>query len=127
MLIIPKRTAYAILMAFFLAIFLAGAIEVAAEEKAVNAGSSVAGHIPRPASETPRPVSVITRRDIELSGAQNVRDLLLSRLDFNSFGLYRPFVAGGGRRVILVNGRRVSYSGFDAEAFPSRPWSESRY
>ena len=78
----------------------------------------MAGHIPRPASEIPRPVSVITRRDIELSGAQNVRDLLLSRLDFNSFGLYRPFVAGGGRLVILVNGRRVSYSGFDAEAFP---------
>ena len=118
MLIIPKRTGHAILIAFFLAIFLGGAIEVAAEEKAVNAGSSVAGHIPRPASEIPRPVSVITRRDIELSGAQNVRDLLLSRLDFNSFGLYRPFVAGGGRRVILVNGRRVSYSGFDAEAFP---------
>ena len=118
MLIIPKRTGHAILMAFFLAIFLAGAIEVAAEEKAVSAGSSVAGHIPRSASEIPRPVSVITRRDIELSGAQNVRDLLLSRLDFNSFGLYRPFVAGGGRRVILVNGRRVSYSGFDAEAFP---------
>ena len=118
MLIIPKRTGHAILIAFFLAIFLAGAIEVAAEEKAVSAGSSVAGHIPRPASDTPHPVSVITRRDIELSGAQNVRDLLLSRLDFNSFGLYRPFVAGGGRRVILVNGRRVSYSGFDAEAFP---------
>ena len=113
-----NHPAHAILMAFFLAIFLAGAIEVAAEEKAVNAGASVAGHIPRPASETPRPVSVITRRDIELSGAKNVRDLLLSRLDFNSFGLYRPFVAGGGRRVILVNGRRVSYSGFDAEAFP---------
>ena len=137
---------HAILMAFFLAIFLAGAIEVAAEEKAVNAGSSHGGHHAimarpgrgdrsrrrregckrrlvggRPHSPIrviPRPVSVITRRDIELSGAQNVRDLLLSRLDFNSFGLYRPFVAGGGRLVILVNGRRVSYSGFDAEAFP---------
>ena len=36
MLIIPKRTGHAILMAFFLAIFLAGAIEVAAEEKAVT-------------------------------------------------------------------------------------------
>ena len=98
------------------AIFLGGAIDAASEEK--GAGASVAGHVSRLASETPRPVSVITRRDIELSGAQNVRELLQSRLAFNSFGLFRPSVAGSGGRVILVNGRRVSYSGFDTEAFP---------
>ncbi len=111
-----KQSVHAILPALFLAIFLAGARDAAAQEK--GAGASVAGHIPRPAPETPRPVAVITRRDIELSGAQNVRDLLLSRVVFNSFGLYRPFVAGAGRLVFLINGRRASYAGFDAEAFP---------
>lgn len=113
---IRKHVFHVILLMLFPAIFLGGAIDAASEEK--GAGASAAGHISRPASETPRPVSVITRRDIELSGARNVRELLQSRLAFNSFGLYRPSVAGSGRRVVLVNGRRVSYSGFDAEAFP---------
>ena len=115
---IPKRTGYAALMAFFLAIFPAGAVDTAAQEKSAGERASAAGHVPRPASESPRPVHVITRQDIELSGAQNVRDLLQSRAVFNSFGLYRSSVAGSGRRVILVNGRRVSYSAFDTEAFP---------
>lgn len=113
-----KHIFYAVFPAFFLAIFLSGAIEVSAQEKATDAGASVASHIPRPASETPLPVAVITRRDIELSGARNVRDLLSSRSVFNIFGIYRPSVAGNGRRVVLVNGRRVSYSGFDYEVFP---------
>ncbi len=115
---IPKRTGYAALMAFFLAIFPAGAVDTAAQEKSAGERASAAGHVPRSASESPRPVHVITRQDIELSGAQNVRDLLQSRAVFNSFGLYRSSVAGSGRRVILVNGRRVSYSDFDYEAFP---------
>ncbi|MDE0332042.1 MAG: TonB-dependent receptor [Nitrospinae bacterium] len=108
-----KLTAYIIFLTFFPAIFHAGATGVSAQEKA--AGPSVAGRIPRPASGTLRPVAVITRRDIELSGAQNVRDLLSSRADFNSFGLYRPYVAKG-RYAILVNGRRAG--SFDSESFP---------
>ena len=113
---IRKNVIHAVFLTFFPAIFLAGARDAVAQEK--TPGMSVSGHVSRSASETPRPVSVITRRDIELSGAQNVRDLLSSRLVFNSFGLYRSSVAGSSRRVILVNGRRVSYSGFDYEAFP---------
>ena len=118
MRVIRKHVFYAVFPLLFLVVFLSGAMEVSAQEEARGPGASVAGHIPRAALETPRPVTVITRRDIELSGAQNVRDLLSSRLTFNNFGLFRPSVAGSDRRVILVNGRRVSYSGFDYEAFP---------
>ena len=118
MRMIQNRPAHAILPALFLVIFLGGASDVAAQEKTAGSGASVAGHIPRPAPETPRPVSVITRREVELSGAQNVRDLLLSRLKFNSFGLYRPFVLGSGRLAFLINGRRISDSTFDSEIIP---------
>lgn len=63
------------------------------------------------------PVKVITRRDIELSGVKRVTDLL-NRAAFNSFGLERPFVLGGGRTLILVNGRRVADSGVDTDMIP---------
>lgn len=63
------------------------------------------------------PVKVITRRDIELSGTKRITDLL-GRSAFNSFGLERPLVLGGGRVLILVNGRRVSDSGVDTDTIP---------
>ena len=63
------------------------------------------------------PVTVITRRDIELSGIKRITDLL-NRSSFNSFGLERPFVLGGGRALILVNGRRVADSGVDTDMIP---------
>lgn len=63
------------------------------------------------------PVKVITRRDIELSGVKRITDLL-GRSAFNSFGLERPFVLGGGRALILINGRRVSDPGVDTDAIP---------
>lgn len=116
MRIIRKHVIHAVFLMIVPAIFLSGSLDAAAQGMAACA--SVADHIPRSASETPRPVTVITRREIELSGAQNVRDTLSDRSVFNGFGLHRPAVAGGGRQVILVNGRRVSYSGFDHEAFP---------
>ena len=86
-----KLTTYFIFLTLFSASLLTGAIHSVAQERAAD--TSVAGRIPRPASDALRPVSVITRRDIELSGAQNVRDLLSSRSVFNSFGVYRPYVA----------------------------------
>ena len=64
------------------------------------------------------PVTVITRRDIELSGINSLSDLLLSRSDFNNFGLKRPIVLGTGRAIILVNGRRVSDSRVDLDTVP---------
>lgn len=63
------------------------------------------------------PVKVITRRDIELSGVKRITDLL-GRSAFNNFGLQRPFVLGGGRALVLINGRRVSDSGVDTDAIP---------
>ena len=63
------------------------------------------------------PVTVITRRDIELSGVKRITDLL-GRSSFNNFGLGRPFVLGGGRTLILVNGRRVADSGVDTDSIP---------
>lgn len=63
------------------------------------------------------PVTVITRRDIELSGVKRVTDLL-NRSAFNSFGLERPLVLGRGRALILVNGRRVTDSGVDLDTIP---------
>ena len=64
------------------------------------------------------PLAVIDRTDIELSGARDVSDLLLGRLDYNSFGLHRPFVLGSGRVAVLVNGRRISDSAFDLDTLP---------
>ena len=63
------------------------------------------------------PVTVITRRDIELSGINRLTDLL-NRADFNNFGLKKPFVLGTARSIILVNGRRVSDSGVDLDTIP---------
>ena len=86
--------------------------------EAAGTESSVASHIPTAAADATRPVAVIDRNDIDLSGMKNVSDLLLSRLKYNSFGLFRPFVLGSGRTAVLVNGRRVSDSGFDLDALP---------
>ena len=58
-----------------------------------------------------RPVAVIDRRDIEMSGLTNVRELLLSRSVYNSFGLHRPFVLGTGRAA--VSRQRAPHIGLD--------------
>ncbi len=70
------------------------------------------------AVEAPRPVAVIDRTDIEMSGLANVRELLLSRAVYNSFGLHRPLVLGTGRAAVLVNGRRISDSTLDLDTLP---------
>ncbi len=70
------------------------------------------------AVEAPRPIAVIDRRDIEMSGLTNVRELVLSRTVYNSFGLHRPFVLGTGRAAVLVNGRRLSDSTLDLDTLP---------
>ena len=88
------------------------------QESTADEGQSVASHIPTAAADVARPLAVIDRTDIELSGMKNVWDLLLSRKDYNDFGLHRPFVFGGDRVAVLVNGRRVSDSTFDIEALP---------
>ncbi len=79
---------------------------------------SVAGQIPTTPGDAVRPLTVIDREDIELSGMRNVYDLLTGRLSYNNFGIFRPFVAGGGRVAILINGRRVSDSIVDLHTLP---------
>ena len=81
-----------------------------AAEAEQAAERSVASHIPGTAAASMRPVAVIDRDEIELSGALNVWDLLSSRVGYNRFGLYRP-----GARAILVDGRPANV---DYDAFP---------
>ena len=50
---IRKRTVHAIILAFILAVFMPEARNAAAQEGTAGSGASVAGHIPRPASEIP--------------------------------------------------------------------------
>lgn len=65
-----------------------------------------------------QPVTVITRRDIELSGITTIDQLLLGRAAFNNFGLYRPFILGGNYISVTINGRRISDSDFDYNTIP---------
>ena len=65
-----------------------------------------------------QPVTVIGREEIELSGMRNLWDFIASRLDYHSFGLDRPFVLGGFRAALLVNGRSISDSTFDLDSLP---------
>ena len=80
----------------------------------VSVGSLISGV---PAGNL-RPVSVIDREDIDLSGIRNIWDLLLSRDEYNYFGLHRPFNLGSLRAGILINGRRISDSLNDLDSIP---------
>ena len=71
--------------------------------------------IPALKSESIQPVSVIDRDDIEMSGMNNVGDLVFGRLKHNSFGLYRSLILGSGRVAFLINGRRISGTRFGTD------------
>ena len=99
---------------------LAAALSAApALAQGAEEGLSVASYIPEAAANPVRPVAVIDREDIALSGARTVSDLLLGRLSVNGFGLGRPFVLGTGRAAVLVNGRRLSDSTLDLATLPA--------
>ena len=74
--------------------------------------------IPGADTEDLYPVVVIDRTEIELSGMRNLWDLIRSRVDYNYFGLHRPFSVDGARLAILVDGRRISDSTYDLDALP---------
>ena len=76
--------------------------------EATGGGLSVASHIPDATADAARPLTVIDRTDIELSGMKNLWDLLAGRLKYNSFGFYRPLALGSGRFAFLVDGRHFS-------------------
>ena len=71
-----------------------------------------------PAAAAMRPLAVIDRADIAMSGLANIRELLLSRQAYNAFGLRRPLVLGAGRAAILVDGRRISDTAIDLDMLP---------
>ena len=66
------------------ALIIAAAMSVAsAQGVTADGGSSVAGYIPGGTANVVRPVAVVEREEIELSGMKNVRDLVLRRLESN--------------------------------------------
>ena len=72
-------------------IFIAATTVITPQIKAADWVPSVAGNIPTNPADTVRPLSVINREDIELSGMRNVYDLLNSgygRGYFNNFGSF---------------------------------------
>ena len=77
----------------------------------------MASHIPQLAVDAVRPVAVIDREDIALSGMRTVSDLLVSRQRFNSFGLHRVLFLGS-RVAYLIDGRRISDSTLDLSTLP---------
>ncbi len=78
----------------------APAAAASAEPTAADERTSVGSRIP--GSAAVRPVHVITRQEIERSGAITVTQLVSSLNGYNYFGTYRPLLGG---TVFLVNGR----------------------
>ena len=102
-------------------LFVAGMTAIPPQVRAADWVPSVAGNIPTAPADAVRPLTVIDREDIQLSGMRNVYDLLNSsygRGYFNNFGIFRPFVAGSGRVAVLINGRRISDSIVDLHTLP---------
>ena len=64
-----------------------------------------------------RPVTVIDREDIALSGQHTLLELLDLHGTTNFFGLGRLLIAGGSRTVLLINGRRAGPLG-DHDTIP---------
>ena len=100
------RSTFASVFAMTLA--TVAAVAVAGVEAAVS-GDDHSDVEPGPilAAAAMRPVTVIDRTDIELSGVKNVYDLLFARRGFNGFGLRGVTPLGAGRAVFLVDGRPI--------------------
>ena len=118
-LAIPGRMSAAVLLLAAATIVAATAV-AGPQHPAGDDERTVASRIPASLASATRPVAVIEREDIELSGAINVWDLVIGRLGYNSFGLHRPFILGSARMAILVDGRpgSGSTSTIDLDALP---------
>lgn len=112
---LPKRPR---LVLSLIAVFVAAAVASPVQGGDAEADTSVASLILSVPVGNLRPVTVIDRDDIALSGMRNVWDLLHSRDEYNYFGLHRPFKLGGLRTAILIDGRRISDSFYDLDALP---------
>ena len=101
-----------------MAMIAVAAAQVAPHAASADGSPPAVGEMSRGGVKAPRLLAVIDRTDIRMSGLTNVRELLLSRAAYNSFGLSRPFVLGIGRAAVLVNGRRLSDSTLDLDTLP---------
>ena len=110
------RSMFVAAFAATLAPTLAVSVAVAAVGAEEGAAGKPAAAEPGPvlAAAAMRPVTVIDRADIDLSGVKNVSDLLFSRWHFNGFGLRAVTPLGSGRTVFLVDGRPIPASTLEA-------------
>jgi len=117
----PRRLTHlrrACLVLSLIPVFAAAALTSSAQGSEAGTDTTVGSLISGVPVGNLRPVTVIDRDDIALSGMRNVWDLLASRDKFNYFGLHRPYKLGGLRAALLINGRRVSDSFLDLDALP---------
>ena len=98
----PERLVPILALALF-----AAASGAAAEDEGPAGKPAAAEPGPVLAAAAMRPVTVIDRADIELSGVKNVYELLFSRRHFNRFGLRGVTPLGSGRAVFLIDGRPI--------------------
>ena len=91
--------------------WLAGVLFAVATVAAGSVPSAMGADAPSVGSRIPdrtavvRPVHVIDRKEIERSGMSTIQELLVSRLGYNNFGLYRPQLSFS---VFMIDGRRIS-------------------
>ncbi len=115
---VRARRVGAMLLPIFCLTLAAAAAGAGAEEETDGGERSAASRIPAAAADPVRPLAVVDRDDIELSGMKSVEDLVLRRFGYNRFGLYRPFVLGTGGAAFLVNGRPIADSIIDLDTLP---------
>lgn len=125
----PVAHAVSVAMATTGAFVLYPAVPAGAQEAGLEEVIVTGSRIRRAVSDAPSPLSVINRLEIDLTGLENVADVLRGT-NFNSFGSYREQSGssfgqvalvslrglGSDRTAVLVNGRRVPGNPFTGTA-----------
>lgn len=102
---------------------------VPVEGRAAEAGATVVSHVPQDPADAVRPLAVIDREAIALSGMRTVSELLSSQRRFTRYdlmsrqrlsrsGLHRTLLLED-RVAFLVNGRRITDSTVDVSTLPT--------
>lgn len=105
--LVPRRTVITMVVLAALGPGAAFA-ETGQQSSFADDASSVATIVPGLADQGLLPIAVIDREDIERSGIRNLQELILSRAEFNAFGLHRALFLGRGAVMTMINGQRVS-------------------
>ena len=116
--LICKRFTQSTLQIIFALILVAFLSAVLPPVEAADRNSGADWKISMTDGNSIRPVTVIDRSDIELSGVTNVSDLLASRQLYNSFGLARSYILGSDRANVLLNGHSISDTTYDLDSLP---------